>query len=34
MRTKVVIGDDLIETALILSVLKTKNETIEEGLKL
>jgi Arc/MetJ family transcription regulator len=34
MRTNVVINDDLMESALKVSGLRTKKETIEEGLKL
>ena len=34
MRTNVVIDDDLMESALKLSGLKTKKDAIEEGLKL
>jgi Arc/MetJ family transcription regulator len=34
MRTNVVINDDLINSALKLSGLKTKKDAIEEGLKL
>ena len=34
MRTNVVIDDDLMRSALKASGLKTKKETIEEGLKL
>lgn len=34
MRTNVVINDDLMESALKLSGLKTKRDAIEEGLKL
>jgi len=34
MRTNVVIDDDLMQSAIKASGLKTKKETIEEGLKL
>ncbi len=34
MRTNVVINDDLMESALKVSGLKTKKDAIEEGLKL
>lgn len=34
MRTNVVINDDLMESALRVSGIKTKKEAIEEGLKL
>ncbi len=34
MRTNVVIDDDLMESALKVSGLRTKKDTIEEGLKL
>ncbi len=34
MRTNVVVDDDLMESALKLSGLKTKKDVIEEGLKL
>ncbi len=34
MRTNVVVDDDLMESALKLSGLKTKKDAIEEGLKL
>jgi Arc/MetJ family transcription regulator len=34
MRTNVVIDDDLMESALKVSGLKTKKDAIEEGLKL
>jgi Arc/MetJ family transcription regulator len=34
MRTNVVINDDLMESALRASGIKTKKEAIEEGLKL
>ena len=34
MRTNVVIDDDLMESALMVSGLKTKKAAIEEGLKL
>ncbi len=34
MRTNIVIDDALMEEALMLSGLKTKKETVEEGLKL
>jgi Arc/MetJ family transcription regulator len=34
MRTNVVINDDLMESALRTSGIKTKREAIEEGLKL
>jgi Arc/MetJ family transcription regulator len=34
MRTNVVLDDDLIESALKVSGLKTKKDAIEEGLKL
>lgn len=34
MRTNVVIDDDLMESALMVSGLKTKKDAIEEGLKL
>ena len=34
MRTNVVINDDLMESALRTSGMKTKKEAIEEGLKL
>lgn len=34
MRTNVVINDDLMESALKASGIKTKKEAIEEGLKL
>lgn len=34
MRTNVVIDDDLMESALKISGIKTKKEAIEEGLKL
>jgi Arc/MetJ family transcription regulator len=34
MRTNVVVNDDLMESALKLSGLKTKKDAIEEGLKL
>lgn len=34
MRTNVVINDDLMESALKTSGIKTKKEAIEEGLKL
>jgi Arc/MetJ family transcription regulator len=34
MRTNVVIDDDLMRSAIKLSGLKTKKDTIEEGLKL
>ncbi|MHB8880314.1 MAG: type II toxin-antitoxin system VapB family antitoxin [Thermodesulfovibrionales bacterium] len=34
MRTNVVIDDDLMQSAIKVSGLKTKKETIEEGLKL
>ena len=34
MRTNVVIDDDLMESALKLTGLKTKKDAIEEGLKL
>ncbi|MCK9392668.1 MAG: type II toxin-antitoxin system VapB family antitoxin [Syntrophales bacterium] len=34
MRTNVVINDELMESALNLSGLKTKKDVIEEGLKL
>ena len=34
MRTNVVINDDLMESALKTSGIKTKKEVIEEGLKL
>lgn len=34
MRTNVVIDDDLMKSAIKLSGLKTKKDTIEEGLKL
>ncbi|MGE5238433.1 MAG: type II toxin-antitoxin system VapB family antitoxin [Chloroflexota bacterium] len=34
MRTNVVINDDLMESALKVSGIKTKREAIEEGLKL
>jgi len=34
MRTNVVIDDNLMESALKVSGLKTKKDTIEEGLKL
>jgi Arc/MetJ family transcription regulator len=34
MRTSVVIDDELMETALRVSGLKTKKDAIEEGLKL
>jgi Arc/MetJ family transcription regulator len=34
MRTNVVINDDLMESALRTSGIKTKKEAIEEGLKL
>ncbi len=34
MRTNIVIDDDLMEEALKVSKLKTKKETVEEGLRL
>ena len=34
MRTNIVIDDNLMKQALIISGLKTKKETVEEGLKL
>jgi Arc/MetJ family transcription regulator len=34
MRTNIVIDDNLMEEALMLSGYKTKKETVEEGLKL
>ena len=34
MRTNVVVDDDLMESALKVSGLKTKKDAIEEGLKL
>lgn len=34
MRTNVILDDDLVESALNLSGLKTKKKAIEEGLKL
>ncbi len=34
MRTNVIIDDDLMKSALKLTGLKTKKDTIEEGLKL
>ena len=34
MRTNIVIDDDLMNQALIISGYKTKKETVEEGLKL
>jgi len=34
MRTNVVVDDDLMKSALLISGLRTKKEAIEEGLKL
>jgi len=34
MRTNIVIDDDLMNQALVISGYKTKKETVEEGLKL
>ena len=34
MRTNIVIDDDLMNQALLISGYKTKKETVEEGLKL
>ncbi len=34
MRTNIVIDDDLMNQALVVSGYKTKKETVEEGLKL
>jgi len=34
MRTNIVIDDNLMKQALVISGLKTKKETVEEGLKL